>query len=75
MFAFQYSSVFTLSVGRFSPFLLFVLLTVTMSATVGGFTCTFACRLSPHLQAIPPRPGNLSWVAALGTDVFDATCR
>lgn len=59
----------------FPPFLLFVLLTVTMSAAVGGFTRTFSCRLSPHLQAILPGPGNLSWVAALGTDVFDATCR
>lgn len=30
------------------------------NVAVWGFTCTFACQLSPHLQAILPGLGNLS---------------
>lgn len=30
------------------------------NVAVWGFTCTFACRLSPHLEAILPGLGNLS---------------
>lgn len=43
---------------------------------VWGFTYTFACRLLPASAGHPVRTRqSLMWVPALGTDVFDATCR